>query len=513
MPTYNVSRELLQACIDSLLNQSYKNFEICIADDCSTKEETIETLKEYEKNHKNIHVTYRDKNGMISEASNTAIKMAKGEFIALVDNDDLVEKDALYYVVEALNKNKELDLIYTDEDKIDFKGKYMEPHFKPDYSPDTLMGVNYICHLCVLRKSLVDKLGGFRKKYDGSQDYDLFLRVTENTNQIHHIEKILYHWRQTPTSTAGYLGNKSYAYQAGKKALEDALKRRKIKGQVLDNAKISTYLIKYDNDNSLISIIIPIKDQAKVTRRCLESIYKKNTYKNFEVIIIDNNSKEKETFELLEEYKKKHKNFKFKRLECEFNYSYINNQAVKLAKGEYLLFLNNDTEIIQEDTIEYMVGYASQAHTGCVGIKLLYPDKLVQHAGVVLGFGGIAGHIYVANSYNDNGLFGRLAMPYNYTAVTAACLMIKKSKFLTVGGFDENLKVALNDVDLNLKVLEKGYYNVCLSNIEMIHYESKSRGYEASKEKHERFLSEQEYMKNKWKKTLNNDKYFSKHNF
>lgn len=513
MPTYNVSRELLTECIESLLNQSYKNFEICIADDCSTNEETLQVLKEYEEKYDNIHVTYRKKNGMISEASNTAIKMANGEFIALVDNDDLVEIDALYYVVEALNKNKKLDMIYSDEDKIDFKGKYMEPHFKPDFSPDTLMGVNYICHLCVLRKSLVDKLGGFRKKYDGSQDYDLFLRVVEKTKNIHHIEKILYHWRQTPTSTAGYLGNKSYAYIAGKKALEDALKRRGIKGEVLDNPRVSTYLIKYKSDFPLISIIIPIKDQAKVTRRCLESIYNKNTYKNFEIILIDNNSSEEETFELLKEYEEKYDNFKVKRLECEFNYSYINNEAVKLSKGDYLLFLNNDTEIIMEDTLEYMVGYASLEHVGCVGIKLLYPDKLVQHAGVVLGFGGVAGHIYVANSYHDNGLFGRLVMPYNYTAVTAACLMINKNKFLSVKGFDEKLKVALNDVDLNLKILDKGYYNVCLSNIEMLHYESKSRGYEASKEKHERFLTEQDYMKKKWKKTLEKDKYFSNNNF
>ena len=513
VPTYNVSRELLSECLDSLLNQSYSNFEICIADDHSSSEETIQTLKEYEKKDEKVRVIYRKKNGMISEASNTAIQMARGEFIVLVDNDDVVERDALYYIVEALNQDKKIDMIYSDEDKIDFKGKYMEPHFKPDYSPDTLMGVNYICHICCLRKSIVDKLGGFRSEYDGSQDYDLFLRVTEETHNIYHIEKILYHWRQTTTSTAGYLGNKSYAYQAGKRALEDALKRRKIKGEVLENPRVSTYLVKYGHDHPLVSIIIPMKDQARVSRRCFESIYTKNTYRDFEVIVIDNGSIEQETFQLLEEYKEKYDNFKVKRLECEFNYSYLNNEAVKIARGEYLLFLNNDTEFIEEDTLDYMVGYASQEHVGCVGIKLLYPDKLVQHAGVVLGFGGVAGHIYVANSYHDNGLFGRLVMPYNYTAVTAACLMIKKSKFLSVKGFDEKLKVALNDVDLNLKVLEKGYYNVCLSNVEMLHYESKSRGYEASKEKHERFLKEQEYMKKKWGHTLDKDKYFSKYNF
>ena len=513
IPTYNVSRKLLSECLDSILAQGYENYEICIADDHSTLEETIDTLKEYEKKDKRIRVTYRKENGMISNASNTAINMAKGEFIVLVDNDDTIDKNSLYYFTEVLNKDKGVDFIYSDEDKIDFNGKYMEPHFKPDYSPDTLMGVNYICHLSCLRKSIVDELDGFRSEYDGSQDYDLFLRFVEKTSNIYHVDKILYHWRQTRTSTAGYLGNKSYAYIAGKKALEDTLRRRKLKGEVLDNPRVSTYLVKYGNDNELISIIIPMKDKANITRRCIDSIYEKSTYRNFEIILVDNNSCEEETFKMIKEYKNKYDNFKSIRLECEFNYSYINNEAVKMASGEYILFLNNDTEVMDEDFLGYMLGYARLQHVGCVGIKLLYPDKLVQHAGVVLGFGGVAGHIYVANNYHDNGLFGRLVMPYNYTAVTAACLMISKEKFNEVNGFDEKLKVALNDVDLNLKILDKGYYNVCLSNVEMIHYESKSRGYEASSEKHQRFLKEQEYMKNKWGKLLDRDKYFSKNNF
>ena len=513
IPTYNVNRELLCECLDSVLGQSYDNFEVCIADDNSSLEETKDTLREYMKKDKRIKVVFRDENGMISRASNTAIGMAKGEYIVLVDNDDVIEKDSIYYIVDVLNNDKSIDMIYSDEDKIGFNGKYMEPHFKPDFSPDTLMGVNYICHLCCLRKSIVDKIGGFRSEYDGSQDYDLFLRFTEVTDKIYHIEKVLYHWRQTPTSTAGYLGNKNYAYKAGKRALEDALKRRKLKGEVLDNPKVSTYLVKYGNDNELVSIIIPIKDKASITRRCIDSIYNKSTYKNFEIILVDNNSQEDGTFKMIEEYENKYNNFKSIRLECEFNYSYINNEAVRVASGEYILFLNNDTEVMSEDFIEYMLGYARLDHVGCVGIKLLYPDKLVQHAGVVLGFGGVAGHIYVANGYYDNGLFGRLVMPYNYTAVTAACLMIKKTKFIEVSGFDEKLKVALNDVDLNLKILDKGYYNVCLSNVEMIHYESKSRGYEASSEKHQRFLKEQEYMKKKWGIILDKDKFFSKNNF
>ena len=513
IPTYNVSRDLLSECLDSILNQSYDNFEVCIADDASSNKETIETLKEYEKKDKRIKVVYRKKNGHISEASNSAIEIANGEFIVLVDNDDVIEENSLYYIVEALNKDKSLDMIYSDEDKMDYNGKIMEPHFKADYSPDTLMSVNYICHLCCLRTSIVKELGGFRSKYNGSQDHDLFLRFVEVTDKIYHIERVLYHWRQSVTSTAGYLGNKSYVLESGRLAIEDAVKRRGLKGKVSINPRVSTYLVKYDNESELVSIIIPLKDQIKVSKRCFDSIIDKSSYKNYEIIVIDNNSVEEETINTLKEYEEKYDFFHVKRLECPFNYSYINNEAVKMAKGDYLLFLNNDTEVTNSEWLEWMLGYARLEHMGCVGIKLLYPDNLVQHAGVVLGFGGVAGHIYVANSYHDNGLFGRLVMPYNYTAVTAACLMIKKSKFKEVEGFDENLKVALNDVDLNLKVLDKGYYNVCLSNVEMLHYESKSRGYEASREKHERFLSEQEYMKKKWKDKLDKDKYFSKNNF
>ena len=512
IPVYNAPRKLLEECFNSLLNQSYKNFEICICDDNSSSLETLKTLKEYEKNKK-IKITYRKENGMISKASNDALKMAKGEFVVLVDNDDTIDYDALYYFVDALNKDKTIDMLYSDEDKLDYNGRRMEPHFKPDYSPDTFKGVNYICHLTCIRKSIVDSLGGFRSEFDGSQDYDLFLRVEDITKNIYHIPRILYHWRQTKTSTAGYLGNKSYAYLAGKKALEDTFKRRNIKAQVLDNPNISTYLVKYEHNNPLVSIIIPIKDKAKITKVCIDSLYEKTNYQNFEIILVDNNSREEETKELLKDYQEKYPNFKVLRIEKEFNYSYLNNEAVKVATGEYILFLNNDIEVIQRNWLDEMVGYASQDHVGCVGIKLLYKDSKVQHAGVVLGYGGVAGHIFVPYDKNDVGLFGRLAMPYNYTAVTAACMLIKKSKFQETDGFDENLKVALNDVDLCLQVLKKGYYNVCLSNVEMFHYESRSRGYEVTKEKQERFEQETNYMKNKWKEELLEDKYFSKNNF
>ena len=512
IPVYNVKREYLVECLESILKQSYSNFEIILIDDNSSNIETLNTLKEYENNSK-IKIKYRKTNGMISVASNDGIKLAKGEFLVLVDNDDKLDQNAFYYLVEALNKDRTLDFIYTDEDKMDIHGKYFEPHFKPDYSPDTLMGMNYICHLSCLRTSLVREVGGFRKDYDGSQDYDLFLRILDKTKRIYHVPRILYHWRETPSSTSLALGNKSYAYIAGKKALEDTLKRRNIKGEVLDNPTSSTYLIKYKHDNPKVSIIIPMKDKVNLTKVCIDSLYNKNTYQNFEIIIVDNNSTEEETLNYFNALKKEHDNVKILTIKEKFNYSRLNNLAIKETTGDYILLLNNDTEVLDKDFLDYMVGYASRDHVGCVGLKLLYKDLKVQHAGVVLGYGGVAGHIFVTASNKDIGIFNRLSMPYDYSAVTAACLLVKKSKYLEVDGFDENLKVALNDVDFNLKMLKKGYYNVCLNNISLLHYESKSRGYEVTKEQIERFQKEQDYMKKKWGKELENDKYFSSNYF
>ena len=323
IPVYNVSRDLLVQCLDSIINQSYKNFEICIADDCSTKKETIKVLKEYEKKYKNIRVVYRDNNGHISEASNSAISIAKGEFIGLVDNDDVLDKDALYYVVKELNRDKKIDMIYSDEDKLDFEGKSCFPHFKSDFALDTLLSSNYICHFTVIRKNLVDDIGGFRSEYNGAQDYDLFLRIIDKTRKISHISKILYHWRMTKDSTSSNGGNKNYAYEAGKRALEDYFVRNKIKTKVHLIGEPQMYRVEYLYDEEpSISIIIPTKDKAKVLDTCLKSIYNKTNYKNYEVIVIDNNSCEEETFSLLDSYKSRYNNFKYFTYKCEFNYSY-----------------------------------------------------------------------------------------------------------------------------------------------------------------------------------------------
>ena len=509
IPTYNVSSKLLKECLESILKQSYTNFEVCIADDCSTLKETIDTLKEYEKNEK-IKIVYRSENGHISRASNSALSVATGEFIALVDNDDVLDKDALYYMVEKINVDTKLDMVYSDEDKLDLNNKRCMPHFKPDFSLDTLLSVNYICHFTMIRKKIVDELGGFRSDFDGAQDYDLFLRVVEKTKRIGHVSKILYHWRMTETSTSSKSSNKSYVIDNGKKVVEDYLKRNNIAGSVTLVNDIQMYQINYEIENEpKISIIITTKDKCDVLKKCIDSIYNKTVYKNYEIIVIDNNSNEKSTFELLEQYKKEYKNFSYYRLECEFNFSYINNYAVKKATGKYVVLLNNDTEIITENWLNYMVGYASQKHIGCVGAKLLYPNRTIQHCGVVTGVGGIAMHSFVETGENTKGYFGRLVGVYDWSCVTAACLMIQKKKYDDLLGLDEKLKVAYNDVDFCLKSLDKGYYNVVLPQVKLFHYESLSRGNDLSESQRERFTNEINYMCDKWGKKILYDRFYN----
>ena len=510
IPVYNVSYNLLAKCIDSILNNTYQNFEICLVDDASTNEETLKALDDYEKKDVRVRVKHRKENGHISRTTNDALKMAKGEFVALVDNDDEITPNAFYEFVKALNNNKKLDFIYSDEDKLNENGRRCYPNFKPDFSPDTLLSSNYICHLTMIRKSLVEEVGGFEVGLEGAQDHDLFLKCTEKTNNIYHIPKILYHWRIIPGSTADKIDNKSYALEMGRKSVENALKRRGIDAEVVIDEPSIHYIIKYKiKKEPLVSIIIPTKDYADITRTCLESIYKKTTYKNYEIILMNNNSEKQETFDLFEEFKNKHKNFKVIDANYEFNYSRINNEAVKHSKGEYICLLNNDTEVISPDWLTVMVSYAMQDHIGCVGPKLLFPDDTVQHGGVIIGLGGIASHAYMGNYKDDLGDYGRLRVPYNYAAVTAACLVVKKSKYLEVKGLEENLKVAYNDIDFNLKLLEKGYYNIFVPQVELHHYESKSRGYDTTPEKYERFKKEEEFMYEKWNKYIENDPFYN----
>ena len=513
MPVYNVRKEYLKDCLESILNQTYQNLEICIADDHSTNRDTLDILKEYEKKDSRIRIIYRKENGNISAASNTALQLVKGEFIAMVDNDDVLDKNAFYEAVKVLNINKKIDFIYTDEDKLNLDGIRCEPHFKPDYSPDTLLSTNYLCHLTILRTSIIKKIGGWRIGYEGAQDYDLFLRFVEHTtrDKIYHIPKILYHWRMVQGSTSLSINSKSYAIEKGKKALEAALVRRNISGIVHIHKKVPYYWIEYTiKRKPLISIIIPTRDFSDTLKVCIDSIYKKTTYKNYEIIIINNNSIEEKTYKLFEDYKKKHDNLEVMDITEEFNYSRINNVAIDVSKGEYVVLLNNDTEVITPNWLEIMLGYAMQKHIGAVGTKLLYPNKQVQHCGVILGIGGVAAHAGLDAFYDDPGMYGRYAVPYNYSAVTAACLMISKKKYQEVGGLEEKLKVAFNDIDFNIKLLKKGYYNICLPMVELYHYESKSRGLDTTSEKYKRFLSETDYMTKNWYKELNNDIFYNK---
>jgi GT2 family glycosyltransferase len=506
IPVYNVKRSLLMECLDSILNQSYKNIEICLADDCSTHEDTIKTLKQYEKKYDNVKVVYREKNGHISAASNSALELVNGEYVAMMDNDDVIPSNAIYEMVKALNDDKTIDMIYSDEDKLNVQGQRCDPHFKSDYAPDTLLSVNYFCHFTLLRTSILKKIGGWKVGYEGAQDWDLFLKFVEQAKNIYHLPKILYQWRMLEGSTSMGLSNKKYAMDTAKKSIEDALERRKTPGIVRLHDKVPYYWIEYTyKKEPMISIIIPTKDYASTLDKCLKSIYKKTTYKNYEIIVVDNNSKEKETFKLFDDYSKEHKNFKVIKADMEFNFSKINNLAVGEAKGEYILLLNNDTEVITDNWLQLMVGYAMQSHIGAVGAKLIYPDKTIQHGGVIMGMGGVAGHVFVNSPMNYEGIYGRLCVPYNYSVVTAACLMVKKDKYNEVNGLTEELKVAYNDVDFCLKLVEQGYHNIMVPMVELFHYESKSRGQEDTKEKQARFKSESDYMYEHWKKYIDND--------
>lgn len=510
IPVYNVERKYLAECIDSILDQTYQKFEICLTDDCSTNQETIDTLAAYAKKDARIKVFRRKENGHISKATNDALKMAQGEFIGLMDNDDILVKYALAECVALLNEDRTIDFIYTDEDKLDLNGVRREPHFKADYSPDTLLGSNYICHFEIMRKSIVDQIGGFRPGFEGAQDYDLFLRFVEQTTNIRHIPKILYRWRMIEGSTAENIDSKGYAVERGRLAVQEALERRGLPGTVRVHDKVPYYIVDYSyEEEPMISIIIPTKDYADITEQCLASLFEKTNYRNYEVLLMNNNSEKQETFDLFAKYQAKYPNFRVIDANYEFNYSKINNQGVREARGDYIVLLNNDTQIIKGDWLNQMVGYAMQEHIGIVGAKLLYPDDTVQHAGVILGIGGIAQHCFIGNPRTDVGFYGRLSVPFNYSAVTAACLMISKKKFQEVNGLEEKLEVAFNDVDFNLRVLEKGYYNVCLNQVELYHHESKSRGLDETSEKYKRFVSEHDYMKDRWGYLLYHDHFYN----
>ena len=514
VPVYNPDRRFLQQAIESVIEQIYPNWELCLADDRSSKSHVKSVLEEYSQKDERIKVVYRSQNGHISEASNSALEIASGEYVALLDHDDLLAPHALFEVVELLNQHPEADFIYTDEDKVDEQNVHQDPFFKPDWCPDSFLARMYTCHMGVYRRSLVTEVGNFRVGFEGSQDYDLVLRVTEKTDKIFHIPNVLYHWRIHSESTASESEAKPYAANAAQRAIGEAIARRGEPGKVATHPVFAgVYTVRYDiKEYKLVSIIIPTKDLADTLDVCLKSIFSNTTYPNYEVIVIDNGSTEAQTFKCFEYWQQQQpERFKCYTYDVPFNYSQINNYAVENAEGDYLLFLNNDTEVITPDWIEAMVEQAQRESIGAVGTLLLYPDDTVQHAGVVLGIGGVAGHSHKNFSATVPGYISQLISTNNYSAVTAACLMCRRDVFEEVGGFETKLAIAFNDVDLCLKIVSRGYRNIYLPHVVLYHYESKSRGYENTPAKQARFAKEVNYMKQTWQQLCDRDPCYSPH--
>lgn len=509
VPMYNTKEKYLKELIDSIINQTYKNWELCLSDGSDEKRDYVERLVNVDER---IKYKFLNANKGISENSNEALKLATGDYIALLDHDDILPAFSLFEVVKTINTDKEAEFIYTDEDKLlEEKENRMGPHFKQDYAPDTFMSYNYICHFSIFKKNLMERIGGFRKEFDGSQDYDIIFRATEQANRIIHIPKILYHWRINENSVALSAEAKPYAYEAAKRAIKAHLDRIGLKADVEDTRIIGLYKVNYEIVGTpKVSIIILNKDHKKDLKRCIDSILEKTTYKNYEIIIVENNSKTKEIFKY---YKELEKNEKIKIVEYKeqgFNYSRLNNFGVKNATGDYIVLLNNDTEIITGDWIEKMVGNCQREDVGIVGAKLLYENDTVQHVGVVLGLTGVAGHVNLGIGANEIGYMGRNIITQNYSAVTGAMLMISKEDYEKIGGLDEEFPVAYNDVDLCLKIRKLGKVVVMNPFIEAYHYESKTRGYEITEEKKRRLEEDTKRLKNKWKDVFEKeDPYFN----
>lgn len=512
VPMYNTNVKYFKELVDKMIDQTYTNWELCLADGSSQKNEKIEKIC---KKDNRIKYKFLNENKGIAGNTNAALEMATGDYISLLDHDDILPSFSLYEVVKCINENTDVEFIYSDEDKIINKRRF-EPHFKPDFAIDTLRSNNYICHFSTFKKELMDKLEGFRSSYDGAQDFDIIIRMSEITNKIIHIPKILYHWRVHPGSTAAVTAGdaKPYAFESGKRVVEDHLKRVGLDGIVEHAISLGTYRVKYDvKDKKKVSIIIPNMDHIEDLKVCINSILNLTTYKNYEIIVVENNSENEETFEY---YKELQKNERVKVIyykEKGFNYSKIINFGVREATGDYIVQLNNDTELLTKNWLEELLGYAERKDVGIVGVKLYYPDDTIQHAGVIIGLGGIGGHIFRELPKENRGYFARDSFVQNLSAVTAACMISRKEIYEEVGYMDEDFAVAFNDVDFCLKVREKGYLIVYDPYVELRHYESKSRGYEDTSKKQKRFQSEIDRFKDKWSKILKNGDPYYNQNF
>ena len=515
VPLYNTPEKFLREMIDSVVTQTYKNWELCLADGSDDKHTDVGRIcQEYIEKDSRIKYQKIEKNLGISGNTNVCFSMATGNFIGLFDHDDVMHPSLLFECVKTVCE-KDADYVYTDE--ATFTSPNLDDlivlHFKPDYSPDNLRANNYICHFSMFDADLLKKTGLFRPEYDGSQDHDMILRLTEEAKHVCHIPKILYYWRSHPNSVAADIGAKTYAIDAAKRAVHDHMRDYYgIEVEVESTRAFPTiFQIKYPiNGEPLISIVIPNKDHVEDLRRCITSIEKKSTWKNYEIVVVENNSVEQSIRDYYKELESDPK-VKIVTYEDGFNYSRINNVGVKETKGEYLLFLNNDTEVISPDWMEQLLMYAQRKDVGAVGAKLYYADNTIQHAGVVIGLGAhrSAGHTHYKMPREHLGYMGRLCYAQDVTAVTGACLMVKKSIYEEVDGLDESFTISLNDVDLCLKIREKGYLNIFTPFAELYHYESKTRGMEEG-EKLRRYERECAHFRNKWKEQLDaGDPYYN----
>ncbi len=519
VPLYNTPEDFLREMIESVTNQTYENWELCMADGSDNAHAYVEeVVKEYQKKDEGERldkpepsgrILYRrlKKNEGISGNTNQCLAMATGEYIGLFDHDDILHPSVLYEYVKVINE-KQADYIYCDETT--FKSgdinKMLTMHFKPDYAIDNLRANNYICHFSVFARKLLDGAELFRSRFDGSQDHDMILRLTDRAKNVVHVPKLLYYWRSHPASTASGIGAKPYAIEAAKGAVADHLRRHGFEHfQITSTRAFETiFKIRYQiMGTPVISIIIANKDHREDLKRCITSILEKSTYENFEIIVVENNSTEKETFEYYQELQENEK-IKVVTFEGSFNYSAVNNFGAAHASGEYILLLNNDTQVITVNWMEELLMYAQRQDVGAVGAKLYYANKTIQHAGVVLGLGAhrTAGHSHYGQHRENLGYMGRLCYAQNVSAVTGACLLVKKSLFEEVGGLEESFAISLNDVDFCLKLREKGYLNVFTPFAELYHFESISRGLDNDGERAQRYNRESEQFRAKWKKVL-----------
>ena len=507
VPTYNTDERWLRRCIESVIGQVYPHWQLCIADDASPDPRVMEVLNEYAAADSRIEIMRRPVNGHISQASNSALSMARGDYVGLLDHDDELRPHALLEMAEAIVAKPGVGLLYSDEDKLDEEGRRFDPYFKPDWNPDLLLSQNYVCHFTVIRTDLVRRVGGFREGFEGSQDHDLFLRCIEElpASAIHHVPRVLYHWRAITGSTALSRDEKDYAAEAGERAVAGHLERRHPEARV-EALSHGHYRVHWPlpAPPPKVSLIIPTRDRVDLLRTCVDSILSRTHYPAYEVVVVDNQSSDPAALEYLAEIAGDPR-VRVLRYDAPFNYSAINNWAVEQCDGTVLGLLNNDVEVISQDWLDELVSHAARPGVGAVGAMLYYPNDTIQHAGVVLGIHGVAAHQYAGMPKGYPGHGGRVRVAQELSAVTGACLVVTRAAYESVGGLDEALQVAFNDIDFCLRLLEAGYRNVWTPFAELYHHESASRGAEDTDEKRERFGNEVALMLRRWGPRLARD--------